>query len=109
MLEWVSRASRWLRRRLRFSRSAILDVFKRWTKDRGFGFWWLVAMLLLAGVVGLIVAALLTPVMGLLACLGVGIWMLFRKRTDDTRGRSGEHRARKRPAHRDKVDSPAAA
>ena len=109
LLERIARASRWLRRRLRFSRGAILDAFKRWTKDRGFGFWWLVAMLLLAGIVGLIVAALLTPVMGLLACLGVGIWMLFRKRPDDTREKSGEQRARKRRADRDKVRSPAAA
>jgi hypothetical protein len=103
----AGRASRWLRRRLRFSPSAILDLFRRWTKDRGFGFWWLVVTLLLAGAVGLLIALLLTPVMGILACLAVAIWLLFRKSTGSSRPQSREHHGRKRGARRAKA-SPAA-
>ena len=112
LVRWLGKqangASRWLRRRLRFSRSAILDGFRRWTKDGGLGALWLVVTLLLAGVVGLVVAALLTPVMGLLACLVVAVWLLFRKSADNTRRKSGEHHGRKRRADRDKVGSPSA-
>ena len=68
--EKAASASRWLRRRLRFGLSSILDTFRRWSKGRGFGFWWLVVTLVLAGVVGVLVAALLTPVMGILAWPG---------------------------------------
>jgi hypothetical protein len=46
--------------------------------DRGFAFWWLVVTAALALAVGLLVALLLTPVLGLLAALIVGIWMLLR-------------------------------
>src|SRR5688500_9362910 len=63
--EMFARGSRWLRRRLRFAPSWIREAFRGLTTGRGFGFWWLVVTLLLAGVVGLLVAALLTPVMGL--------------------------------------------
>jgi hypothetical protein len=101
------RASRWLRRRLRFSPAAILDVFRRWTKSRGFAFWWLVVTLLLAGVVGLVVAALLAPVMGLVACLAVAVWLLFRKSTGSSQRKSGEGHDHQRGAGRDRV-SPAA-
>ena len=78
-----------MRRRLRFAPSSILDVFRRWTKGRGFGFWWLVVTLLLAGVVGVLVAALLTPVMGILACLAVAVWLLIRRGAGGSRGERG--------------------
>jgi hypothetical protein len=44
--------------------------------ERGFGFWWLVATLAVALVLGLVVALLLTPVAGLIALLVVAIWAL---------------------------------
>jgi hypothetical protein len=69
----------------------------------------LVVTLLLAGVVGLVVAALLTPVMGLLACFAVAIGLLFRKRTGNSRRKSGEHHARERGANRDRAGASAAA
>ena len=92
-LRWLrqmfARGSRWLRRRLRFAPSSIRDAFRGWTHGRGFGFWWLVVTLLLAGVVGLLVAALLTPVMGILACLAVAVWFLIRKGAGDARDERG--------------------
>ncbi len=48
-------------------------------KDRGFGFWWLVATIAIALAVGLLVAVLLSPVIGIVAALVVGIWMLVRR------------------------------
>lgn len=50
-------------------------------KDRGFGFgfWWLVIMAAIALAIGLLVAVLLSPVIGILAALAVGIWMLIRR------------------------------
>ena len=84
-----ARGSRWLRRRLRFAPSSIRDALRRWTHGRGFGFWWLVVTLLLAGVVGLLVAALLTPVMGILAGLAVAVWFLIRKGAGDARDEHG--------------------
>jgi hypothetical protein len=87
--EMFARGSRWLRRRLRFAPSWIREAFRRLTSGRGFGFWWLVVTLLLAGIVGLLVAALLTPVMGLLAGLAVAIWFLIRKGAGNTRDDRG--------------------
>ena len=43
----------------------------------------------LAGVVGLVVAALLTPVMGIVAGLAVAVWILIRKGAGDSRGERG--------------------
>ena len=84
-----AKGSRWLRRRLRFAPSALLDAFKGLSKGRGFGFWWLVVTVVLAAVVGLLVAALLTPVMGILACLAVAIWLLIRKGAGNSRDQRG--------------------
>lgn len=55
-------------------------------EDRGFGFWWLVVTVAIALAIGLLVAVLLSPVIGILAALIVGIWMLVRG------GRSSESR-----------------
>jgi hypothetical protein len=55
-------------------------------EDRGFAFWWLVVTAGLALAIGLLVAVLLSPVIGILAALIVGIWMLIRG------GRSSESR-----------------
>jgi Flp pilus assembly protein TadB len=49
-------------------------------KERGFGFWWLVATLGVALALGIVVALLLTPVAGLIALLVVAIWALVRRR-----------------------------
>jgi hypothetical protein len=48
-------------------------------EDRGFTFWWLAVTAAVAVAVGLLVAALLSPVIGILAALVVGIWMLLRR------------------------------
>ena len=48
-------------------------------QDRGFGFWWMVVMAAIALAIGLLVAVLLSPVIGILAALAVGIWMLIRR------------------------------
>ena len=48
-------------------------------KGPRFGFWWFVATLALAVAIGLILAVVLSPVLGLLAAIGVGIWMLVRR------------------------------
>jgi hypothetical protein len=48
-------------------------------KERGFGFWWLVATLAVALALGMVVALLLTPVAGLIALLVVAIWALVRR------------------------------
>ena len=47
-------------------------------RNRGFGFWWFIATLALAAAIGLVIAVVLSPVLGLLAAIGVGIWMLVR-------------------------------
>jgi hypothetical protein len=65
----------WLTRRSAFRR--LIGALARPREERGFGFWWLVATIAIAGAVGLIVAALVTPVAGLLAVLAVGIWALI--------------------------------
>jgi Flp pilus assembly protein TadB len=49
-------------------------------RERGFGFWWLVATLGVALALGMVVALLLTPVAGLIALLVVAIWALVRQR-----------------------------
>jgi hypothetical protein len=49
-------------------------------RERGFGFWWLVATVGVAIALGMVVALLLTPVAGLIALLVVAIWALVRRR-----------------------------
>jgi hypothetical protein len=48
-------------------------------RERGFGFWWLVATLAIAVALGMVVALLLSPVAGLIALLVVAIWALVRR------------------------------
>ncbi len=82
-----SRAAHWVRARtgtparlvrylFRSARSLFMATIG---KDRGFGFWWLVATAALALAVGVLVAVLLSPVIGLVAALVVAIWMLVRR------------------------------
>lgn len=49
-------------------------------RERGFGFWWLLATVALALALGMVVALLLSPVAGLIAVLVVAIWALVRRR-----------------------------
>lgn len=76
----LSRAAGWLRARIgpavRLIRSRVSAAIG---KDRGFGFWWLVLTAVIALAIGLIVAVLLSPVIGIVAALAVGIWMLVRR------------------------------
>jgi len=57
-------------------------------RERGFGFWWLVATLVIAVALGMVVALLLTPVAGLIALLVVAIWALVRRRRSKRERRS---------------------
>jgi hypothetical protein len=59
-------------------------------RDRGFGFWWLVATLALAVAIGLVLAVVLSPVLGLLAAIGVGIWMLVRRSRSSDSDEAGD-------------------
>ena len=59
-------------------------------RDRGFGFWWLVATLAVAVAIGLVLAVVLSPVLGLLAAIGVGIWMLVRRSRSSDSDEAGE-------------------
>jgi hypothetical protein len=84
-LRWLrgklSGAVGWVRAQIRSSARLIESLFPAATgKDRGFGFWWLVVTVAIALTVGLLVAVLLSPVIGILAALIVGIWMLVRRR-----------------------------
>jgi hypothetical protein len=92
-LRWLARKLsglvRWVAKRLR----APLWVAKhlpaplRWLgrlfapgRERGFGFWWLVATVGVAVALGMVVALLLTPIAGLIAVLVVAVWALVRRR-----------------------------
>ena len=75
-------------------------------KERGFGFWWLVATVAVALALGMVVALLLTPVAGLIALLVVAIWALVRRRRrkrDD-----GDNRPEPAPArgNKERFDTP---
>jgi hypothetical protein len=76
----LTRAIAWLRRRIgrpvRLAKSLFMATIG---KDRGFGFWWLVMMAAIAFAIGLLVTILLSPVIGIIAALIVGIWMLVRR------------------------------
>jgi hypothetical protein len=83
----LSRAAGWLSDQVGSRARLIKTLFRAAIgEDRGFGFWWLVVTVAIALAIGLLVAVLLSPVIGLLAALIVGIWMLVRG------GRSSESR-----------------
>lgn len=76
----LPRAVGWLRGKIGSPVRLIKSVFMATIgKDRGFTFWWLVVTAAIALAIGLLVAALLSPVIGILAALAVGIWMLIRR------------------------------
>lgn len=83
-LRWLRRklssAVGWVRAQIRSPARLVKSVMATIGKDRGFGFWWLVVTAAIALTVGLLVAVLLSPVIGILAALIVGIWMLVRGR-----------------------------
>ena len=91
----LPRAVGWLRGKLGSPVRLIKSVFMATIgKDRGFGFWWLVVTAALALAIGWLVAALLSPVIGILAALGVGIWMLIRRnRSSQSREAAQAHPA----------------
>jgi len=76
----LPRAVGWLRGKIgspvRVVKSAFMATIG---KDRGFTFWWLVATATIALIIGLLVAALVSPVIGIVAALAVGFWMLIRR------------------------------
>ena len=76
----VSSAVGWVRAQIRSPARLVKSLMATIGKDRGFGFWWLVVTAAIALTVGLLVAVLLSPVIGILAALIVGIWMLVRGR-----------------------------
>jgi hypothetical protein len=76
----LSRAVGWLREETRSAARSIKSFFLATIgKDRGFGFWWLVFTVVIALTIGLLVAVLLSPIIGILAALIAGIWMLVRR------------------------------
>ena len=79
----LPRAVGWLRAQIKSPARLIKSLFMPTIgKDRGFGFWWLVVTV----AIGLLVAVLLSPVIGILAALIVGIWMLVsRSRSSQSR------------------------
>jgi hypothetical protein len=76
----LPRAVGWLRGKIRSPVRLIKSAFMATIgKDRGFTFWWLMVTAAIALAIGLLVAALVSPVIGILAALIVGIWMLVRR------------------------------
>jgi membrane protein implicated in regulation of membrane protease activity len=70
---------RWLARKLSGLARSVARLLVP-GRERGFGFWWLVATLAVAVALGMVVALLLSPVAGLIALLAVAIWALVRRR-----------------------------
>lgn len=46
--------------------------------QRGFLFWWLVVTVIVTLAIALLLSIVLAPVTGILALVGVGVWMLIR-------------------------------
>ena len=87
----LPRAVDWLRGKIRSPVRLIKSVFMATIgKDRGFAFWWLVVTAAIAVTIGLLVAALLSPVIGILAALAVGIWMLIRRSRSSRSGKTAQ-------------------
>jgi hypothetical protein len=76
----LSRAAGWLRDKISSPVGLIKSLVRAAVgDDRGFGFWWLVVTAGIGLAIGLLVAVLVSPVIGILAALIVGIWMLVRR------------------------------
>jgi hypothetical protein len=87
----LPRAASWLRGKIGSPVRLVKSVFMATIgKDRGFTFWWLAVTAAVAVAVGLLVAALLSPVIGVLAALAVGIWMLFRRARPSRSGQTAQ-------------------
>jgi Flp pilus assembly protein TadB len=82
-LRWLrrklSRLVRWVARHLPAPLIRLASLFDP-RRERGFGFWWLVATVAVAVALGMVVALLLSPVAALIALLVVAIWALVRAR-----------------------------
>lgn len=91
----LPRAAGWLRKTTGSPVRLIKPVFMATIgKDRGFAFWWLAVTAAIAVIIGLLVAALLSPAIGILAALAVGIWMLIRRnRSSQSRTTAQAHLA----------------
>jgi MFS superfamily sulfate permease-like transporter len=76
----LPRAVGWLREKIGSPVRLVKSVFMATIgKDRGFTFWWLMMTAAIALIIGLLVAVLVSPVIGIIAALVVGIWMLIRR------------------------------
>jgi hypothetical protein len=76
----LPRAASWLRGKIGSPVRLVKSVFMATIgKDRGFTFWWLMMTAAIALIIGLLVAVLVSPVIGIIAALVVGIWMLIRR------------------------------
>jgi hypothetical protein len=76
----LPRAASWLRGKIGSPVRLVKSVFMATIgKDRGFTFWWLMMTAAIALIIGLLVAVLVSPVIGIIAALIVGIWMLIRR------------------------------
>ena len=85
------RAVGWLRGKIGSPVRLIKSVFMATIgKDPGFAFWWLLVTAAIAVIIGLLVAALLSPVAGILAALAVGIWMLIRRSRSSRSGKTAQ-------------------
>ena len=96
----------WLLTRRPFRR--LLGALMKPREERGFGFWWLIATIAIAGAVGLLVAALLTPVAGIVALLVVGVWAMI-SRLSGRRDEAKRQEQRRKPDPSVGASEPAAA
>jgi Flp pilus assembly protein TadB len=83
---WLRERAAALLRKLRSPFAALLGAAAG-DGEPSFGARWLMVTLVVALALGLVVAALLSPVVGLLAFIGVGIWALVRRTSGRRRNR----------------------
>jgi hypothetical protein len=91
----LPRAASWLRGKIGSPVRLVKSVFMATIgKDRGFTFWWLMMTAAIALIIGLLLAVLVSPVIGIIAALVVGIWMLIRRsRSSQSRKTAEAHLA----------------
>ena len=89
------RVIKWLTEKMGGPVRVVKSIFRTIAgENHGFGFWWLVATAAIGLAIGLLVAALLSPVIGIVAALVVGIWMLARRsRSSQSRKAPSPHLA----------------